>query len=171
MGKIIGGTTTTPMRMTEPSGGGEKEWELLEDITLGEAVTQVDIPKEKLKFKEVHIEALIVPSDKTINSQAIQIFTGGANIWNGTSNPKATGKLYFVADLYLSADKKVFCDGNLSAYYYNLTGTSFKGLEYFFMNDSYKRDYISSAFNAYLIFKSSTADGLAAGTRIKIWGR
>lgn len=151
----------------------EKEWQLIEDITLTEAVQQITVARDKLDYQEVHIEALIIPNDTAITSQQISLGTGGYNLWMANGNPKATGKLYFTANLYLTPDKKPFCDGTLSSFFYSLSGASFTAFGYNFMKDTFSVDTIKDVFNANgkLRFVSSTENGLGIGTKFKVWGR
>ncbi len=149
----------------------QKEWELIEDITLTEAVTEIRIPKGNLRFKEIHIESLVIPSDTTITSQSIRLTFEGSQLWTSQASPKSTGKLYFVADLYISPDNKIFCDGNLTSYYYTTSnaGSNFKAVSTYFMNDARNYNYISSVGQD-LKFNTSE-NGFAAGTKFKVWGR
>ena len=149
----------------------QKEWELIEDITLTEAVTEIRIPKDKLRFKEIHIESLVIPSDTTITSQKIYVAFTGSQLWVSQANPKSTGKLYFVADLYISPDNKIFCDGNLTANYYTTSSgvSSFKTVSFYFMNDAMNYKYISGTNQDVRVYTSE--NGFAAGTKFKVWGR
>lgn len=142
-------------------------WQLKEDITLTEAVSQIDISKEKLQYKEVHIEGLIIPNDTEITSQTVMLGTGGHNFWQGKFNPKGTGRGYFICDLYISPDNKVLCNGSISSYHYT-QGESFTSAGYYFLQDN-TYEYISDLFVNKLYIKTNNVFGV--DTKIKVWGR
>ena len=152
-----------------------KPWTLIEDITLSEPTTSVTIPKEKLQFKEVRIEALIIANDTSTTSQSLQISNGGSTLWQGASNPKSTGKLYVVLDLYISPDNKVSADGTISAYNYSASGMSFNCVGYYMLNDNYAfsviGDFTAVSGRNTLYINTGVTDGFGIGTRIKVWGR
>lgn len=170
-GNPIHATYATKEELENSGGGGTttKEWQLVEDITLTEAVAQIDIAKEKLQFKEVHIEGLIIPTDTTTTTQTVQLSTGGHTFWQGKGNPKATGKFYLLSDLFISPDKKVLCNGTISAYHY-AQGESFTATGYFFLQDI-THEYISALFQTALFIRTNTENGFGVGTKIKVWGR
>ena len=155
------------------AGGGEKPWQVIEDITLIEAIKIASVSASKLRYKEVHIEVLVVPNDTTITSQQISVHTGGVALWTGSANPKASGKLYGIFDVFVSPDRKVICDGTLSAYYYTLSGSSgtLAGLR--FLDDNNTFEYVSEYFGGTgeLQIRTNAENGLGVGTRIKVWGR
>ena len=149
-----------------------KPWQLIEDITLAEPVTQVGIPKDKLRFKEIHIEALVIPTDTTVTSQMFAVNVGSYTLWNASANPKATGRIYGMFDLFINPDNKITCEGNLGSYFYSNIGTSsFTSFGYNFLKDTIVHNYIYDAVSKELIFRTDTAEGMATGTRIKVWGR
>ena len=149
-----------------------KPWQLIEDITLAEPVTQVGIPKDKLHFKEIHIEALVIPTDTTVTSQMFAVNVGSYTLWNASANPKATGRIYGMFDLFINPDNKITCEGNLGSYFYSNIGTSsFTSFGYNFLKDTIVHNYIYDAVSKELSFRTDTAEGMATGTRIKVWGR
>ena len=168
MAKVIGGTTTTPMRMPE-SGGGEKPWELLEDIILEEAVYVLNFDKDKINSKsEVHIEGYIVPTDTTITNQTIQ-FNDGSPLWQATVNCKATGSVKLIMDIYKSPRNKAVFDGSVSCYDYALSGGGFKITK---MDANLTEESSGGLINfALLSLRTTSANPMAVGTRIKVWGR
>lgn len=157
------------------AGGGsaEKEWQVIEDITLTEAVKVAGVSADKLMYKEVHIEVLVVPNDTTITSQQISVHTGGVALWTGSANPKASGKLYGIFDVFVSPDKKVICGGTLSAQYYSPSGSTGTVGGYRFLNDAVAFDYVSEYFgnSGELQIRTNIENGLGVGTRIKVLGR
>ena len=149
----------------------KEEWQLIEDITLTEAVKEIQIQKEKFQYKEVHFEALVLPTDTTVTSQTINISSKGSNLWQGRANPKATSKIYFMADMYITPDNYIACDGNVSPYFY-AEGASFTSLGINFLNHgSVTCEYVADFFGTALRFVTDVEDGLGIGTKIKIWGR
>ena len=151
-----------------------KPWTLIEDITLSEPTTSVTIPKEKLQFKEVRIEALIIANDTSVTSLSFQISNGGSTLWQGGSNPKSTGKLYLTLDLYISPDNKVNVDGTISNYNY-AGGSSFTSVGYYMLNDDYAfsviGDFTAVSGRNTLYIHTGVTDGFGIGTKIKVWGR
>ncbi len=149
---------------------GGKEWEFIEDITLTEAVMQIDIPASKLQgLKELHISAYIVPTDKTITNQEVTLGISGKAYWTGRANC-SMNRLYVVMDITISPRGTPIFDGTLSAYDYSLAGTSYKGLGYFRTADMSNEGF-DELGKANIWMRTTTTNLMAAGTRFKVWGR
>lgn len=149
------------------------DWQLIEDISLTEAVQQIDIPHEKLQgLKELHISAYIVPTDISVTSQDVTLGISGKTYWTGKANPKATGTLKVVMDIYISPRRTLIFDGTVSAYDYTLSGTSYKGTGYFRdANMDYAGFYDLGSADDDIWMRTTSANPMAAGTKIKVWGR
>lgn len=154
----------------------EKEWAVIEDITLTEAVMQINIPYSKLKGKkELHISAYIIPTDATVTNQEVSFGIGGKTYWTGKANAKAVGRILGVMDTYISPRRTVIFDGTVCGYDYTYSttmGTSYKGVGYFRdvnMNDENYTDFASASVDFWM--RTTSANPMAAGTRFKIWGR
>jgi hypothetical protein len=151
-----------------------KPWKVIEDITLTEAVLEISIPHSKLQgIKELHISALIVPTDITITSQEVAFGRTGKTYWTGKANAKAMGSIKVVMDVYISPRKTVILDGTIASYDYTFsttTGTSYKSVGEFLtgdMEDGFNVDL--SGYNIWM--RTTTANLMAVGTRFKVWGR
>lgn len=151
-------------------GSAEKEWELIEDITLTEAVIQINIPKTKLQgIKELHISAYIIPADTSVTKQNIDFGVSGKSYWRAQVNC-SQGRIYVVMDVSISPRKTIIFDGTASIYDYTLSGTGYKGLGYFRtadMNDEGFTDLSSGD----IWMRTTAANLMATGTRFKVWGR
>ncbi len=148
---------------------GEKEWQMLEDISLTEAVYSIAFDAGKMNsMKEVHIEGYIVPTDTTITSQQV-MFNDGAPVWQTNVNCKATGKFYIIMDIYKSPRSATVYDGTVSCYDYTVGGSSFKITK---MSADLQEINNGLLLNSnQLVFRTTSANPMAAGTRIKVWGR
>lgn len=152
----------------------QKPWEVIEDITLEEAVMQIDIAASKLQgITELHISTYIIPTDTSVTSQDVSFGFGGKAYWTGKANPKAKGCLLGVMDISISPRKTVIFDGTISAYDYTLSGTSYKGLGYFRTANMQDEAIIDFGYmgSSSLWMKTTAANPMAAGTRFKVWGR
>ena len=155
-------------------GGGEKPWELIEDATLTEDVVSFQVLYEKLRgLKELHIEAYIVPKDTTITSQKVEFGKSGKCYWTATVNCKANGSVKAIMDVYISPRNTTIFDGTVSAYDYTLSGAGYKGLGWH--KDANLEDMgqteICIREETNLWMRTTAANPMAAGTRIKVWGR
>lgn len=153
----------------ETVGGGEKAWELVEEITLTDETNPIYFDTDKLRqYKELHIEGLIVPTDTTVTNQVIQ-FNDGSPLFQANVNCKSTGKIYIVMDIYQSPRKSTIFDGTISAYDYTLSGATMKvtkmesGLPQLNTDGLYIKDY----FN----FRLNGTNTMAVDTCVKVWGR
>lgn len=162
-------TTDFEEALANLGGGSVGSWELLEDISLTEEASAVNLSVEKMNTKkEVHIEGYIVPTDTTVTGQQF-MFNDGASIWQANANCKATGKIYLVMDIYKSPRNRPVFDGTVSAYTYTLSGGSFKTTRYDAeLSDAETDSLINSSS---LSFRTSATNPMAAGTKIKVWGR
>lgn len=183
---IYGGTTATPTPITfvdqtydpesENAQSGiavaeavaEKPWELIEDITLTEAVTQISIPWDKLQVKELYIEGTIIPVETSKTSQTIRFGLSGTHYWQGSANPNTTGKIYVTMQVYKSPSGFTIFDGVITVYPYTSGGTHFIG-----RSENFKGDYVCPEGARNLWIKSTaTADtGFDIGTNLRFWGR
>ncbi len=151
-------------------GGAEKEWEVIEDITLTEEVMQINIPSNKLQgIKELHISGYIIPTDKTITNQDVSFGIAGKAYWTGKVNCSMS-RIYAVMDISISPRKTPIFDGTVSAYDYILSGASYKGLGYFRTADM-KDEGFNDLGVADIWMRTTQANLMVAGTRIKVWGR
>ena len=146
-----------------------KPWEVIEDITLTEAVFIIELPCEKIKaYNEAHIEAYILPTDKTVTSQQVQ-FNTGATVFKANVSCKATGKVYIIMDIYKSPRNTPIFDGTISAYNYTLSGASFKITK---INENLSVATGEGLINTKKLYLMTTeTNPMAEGTRIKVWGR
>ncbi|MBR5011143.1 MAG: collagen-like protein [Clostridia bacterium] len=146
----------------------EKPWTLIEDITLTEAVTQISIPWEKLQVKELYIEGTIIPVETTKSTQTISFGLSGTTYWQGSANPKGTGKIHVTMQAYKSPSGFTIFDGIISIYPYTSGGVHFIG-----RSENFKGDYVCTQTAKNLWIKSTvTADtGFDIGTNIRFWGR
>ena len=147
----------------------EKEWELIEDITLTEAVSVIVFQMDKINSKkEIYIEGYVIPTDTAVTNQAIQ-FNDGAPKWQASVNCKATGKFYIVMNIYKSPRNYPVFDGTVSAYPYTLSGASYKITAITAEQPTGNNNLLiqGQALN----LRTSEANPMAAGTRIKVWGR
>lgn len=151
---------------------GEKTWELIEDIALTEEAVQIDILSSKLQgVKELHISAYIVPADTTITNQDVVFGISGRTYWTGKVSAKATGTIKVVMDISISPRKTVIFDGTASAYDYTFTGTSYKGLGYFRTADMNDENFTDLSSSNEIWMRTTAANPMTVGTRIKVWGR
>lgn len=148
--------------------GGEKEWELLEEIALPEDAVVIEMDASKMNAKnEVHIEGYIIPKNTTITNQSIG-FNDGGTCWRTNVSCKSTGKVYLIMDLYKSPRNMTVFDGGVSAYSYT------SGI--FFRTTTFNGDLSVSSNNlllggGYLKLLTSDDNPMTIGTRIKVWGR
>lgn len=148
-----------------------KPWQLIENRTLEEPITQLQIDKEQYpEFKEIHIEARISPTDKTLTTQIFYISLSGYNLWHGKGNPKSTGEIYLMADIYLTPDNGIVCSGNLSDYFWTTGVSNYTSFGYYYLDET-RNYYTIYEASPYIRLKTETADGMGVGTKIRIWGR
>lgn len=170
MAKIIGGTTTTPMRMPEV-GGGDKPWQLLNDITLTEAVSKIDAGSYDEYYKELWIEGVFT-FETDFTSGKTGLFAIGARS-NGThhteywSSITNGGTERFKAHCYMTPS------GSLET-------TTFHSSSYYLANTPKttafvnKQGWYSGFDQCNLHLKEESGNfGLrfGVGTTLKIWGR
>lgn len=149
--------------------GGEKPWRVIEDITLTEAVNPIYFDVEKLRtYKELHIEAYIVPTDTTVTSQVVQ-FNDGAPLFQVNVNCKSTGKIYIILDVYQSPQKATILDGTISVYDYALSGGTMKVTR--MTNGVPQINTDGLYFNSFFSLRFNGANTMAEGTCVKVWGR
>ena len=150
-------------------GGNEKEWELLEDITLTEDLLEYPFDLAKINTKdEIHIEGYIVPKDNTIASQTVQ-FNDGTVRWQ-TSISCKNGKFYLLMDVYKSPRNIPIFDGTVSVYNYSVSNNNSFKITSFDETLSVADDnrlIKSSSFR----LRTSLENPMTVGTRIKVWGR
>ena len=168
---IANATATLDMFLTENELKLKNEWQLIEDITLEKAVHVVNIPFEKLQYKEVHIEAVIIPTNKTITSQSITFGKSGTPYWSTKVSAAATGKIYAIMDVYLSPLNITIFDGTVSAYNSKLSGGSYKMSNY--NNNFTESDLktVCSSVEKRMYIQTTEDNPMAIGTQIKVWGR
>lgn len=168
---IANAKVTLDIFLTENELKLKNEWKLIENITLEDAVHEVSIPYEKLQYKEVHIEAVIIPTDTTITSQSVAFGKSGTEYWGTKVNTGATKKIYAIMDVYLSPLNITIFDGTVSAYNSKLSGGSFKMSNY--NNNFTESDLktVCSSEEKRMWIKTTAANPMAIGTQIKVWGR
>lgn len=150
----------------------QKPWQVIEDITLEEAVMRIDIPSNKLQgIKELHISTYIILTDTSVTSQDVLFGFSGRTYWTGKANPKARGCLLGVMDISISPRKTVVFDGTISVYDYTLSGTSYKGLGYFRTAGMDDEIFFDLSSGGDMWMRTTQANPIAAGTRFKVWGR
>ena len=151
----------------EQNAGGE--WELLEDITVSEPVVAVGLNVEKINpKKEVHIEGYIRASDNTITSQVIHLHNG-TPVFQANVNCKASNVIFLLVDIYKSPRGKTVYDGTFSIYDFAVSGASMKVSK--MDKDLTDGDRSRLVESDKLAIRMSEANPIAAGTRIKVWGR
>ena len=149
----------------------EKPWQLIYGTTLSEPITQLQINKEQYpEFKEIHIEARILPTDKTLTTQNFYITLQGYNLWHGYGSPKTTGTIYLMADIYLTPDNGIVCSGNMSNYFWTRGESNYTSFGYYYLDET-RNHYTIYEASPFIILKTDIADGMGVGTKIRIWGR
>ena len=148
-----------------------KPWQLIYGTTLTEPITQLQINNDQYPdFKEIHIEALILPTDTTLSAQIFYVGLQGYNLWHGQGNPKATKKIYWMADLCLTPDNGISCDGDMSSYFWTKGDWNYRSFGYYYLDET--RNYYTIYDAApYIILRTDITDGMGVGTKIRIWGR
>ncbi len=144
--------------------GGEKPWELVEDITLTEAVASYEKDLQDKNFKEVYFEAIVLSADTATASQTFDVRVSlGLGVWQGRAN-FGNGKTYVAGTMSLSPSKTYVCDATASIYGYTVSGTSYR---------------VTGRLDSAAAVGSNTIPKIilqlsgqfAVGTKIKVWGR
>ena len=163
MAKIIGGTTSTTMRVP-------KEWEEIEDITIAED-TASNTTNTNKNYTEVFVECVLdvtfEPSDGTSKSINFNVGRYGSVVTRNVISVKSGEKVYFRAHGYLSPSKTTIYDTTAGKLKYlgnmvrNCNDYSTKNY------DQFKQIYVSVGADKNV----GVTPVMCAGSTIKIWGR
>lgn len=146
----------------------EKEWELLEDITLTEDVVDVYFDLAKINAKsEIHIEGYVVPKDNTVAGQTVA-FNDGTVRWSASISCKS-GKFYILMGVYKSPRNTPIFDGSVSTYAYSISNNNSFRMTSIDETLSVSDDRLIKGSNFRL--RTGNENPMTVGTRIKVWGR
>ena len=147
------------------SGGGEKEWELLDEVTLTETAGMYDLNVSDRQFAEMYFEGLVKAEDKSKETQTFGIrVMEGACIWQGTASFGAVDAMYVYGHMSLSPSGTYVCDATVSRYGYRFGGTAGRVVGRFGEKSFTEKTH----FNRLYLTLSGQ---FAAGTTLKVWGR
>lgn len=143
----------------------EKEWNLIEDVTLSEAVSVYTAPMPKGKYKEVFIEATLTVETEETTAKSVRYHLGrNGTIVCALDKSVTNGKtLYLRAHGWLSPLGGQVYDMSLSDYKY-IMGTLQRNA-----GDMGSTGFTS--FDDVRIWCGGTTHFFGAGSRIKVWGR